>query len=111
MRRAVREMDVKVVDLALGEQFSEIAGVSSARRCLGLVAIFLLVRRDERLGPSIVSTNFFLPELQDRLRWRVMNRGLQPAGVRLLNAREGGMDRIDRKRKSQTFAREHLRVS
>ena len=111
MCRAVREVHVKVVDFASGKQIGEIAGVSSAHCCLDLVAIFLLVCRDERLGPSILSANFFLPELQDRLRWRVMNLRLQPAGMWMSNARERGMDRAARKSKSQTLERERLRVA
>ncbi len=111
MCRAVREVHVKVVDVVSGKQIGEIGGVSSAHRRLDLVAIFLLVCRDERIGPSIFRASFLLPESDDRLWWRVVNRGVQPAGMCVSNARERRMDRTNREGKSQMFEREHLRVA
>ena len=111
MRGAVREVNMKMVDLLALEEFREIAGVSRPRRRLHPAAIFLVVRLDQRLRPALFRARLFFPEPQDRRRRRVMNRRLQPPGMRVPNAGQRRMNRTDRESEPQPFEREHLRVA
>src|ERR1044072_851971 len=111
MRRAVREVHMKMADLVPCKQLPEVGRVSGPGSGLDPRAILLFVRRDECLRPSIFRASFIFPK-PENWRWRgVMNRRLQSAGVRVSNTRQRRMNGTDEQGESQPFEGEHLRVA
>src|SRR5947207_637320 len=95
VRRAVGEMNVKMIDSIAREKVREIERI--ARTLLGpdLVPVFPLMSIYEFLGPFAGCFRILLPNSQDFLRWRVTDRGAELGDMFVTQTRKRRVNRAN----------------
>src|SRR5437899_11675171 len=105
-------MYVQIIDSVSREEISEIECVARAQACLRARAIFLLVLIDEFAWPfpsCAACFRLFLPDSQNFLRRRVVNRRARPGDMLVPQTAERGLTGSSRPRDSEPLERQHPR--
>ena len=75
MGRAIREMDMEMLDVSALEQFGKVKGIARALDRFVAPAIFFFMKIDKRGRPMAPRLCIFLPHPKDLLRRRVTHGG------------------------------------
>ena len=111
VRRAVGEVNVKMIDSIAREKVREIERIARTLLGLDLVPVFPLVPIYELLGPFAGCFRILLPNSQDFLRWRVTDRGAELGDMFVTQTREWRVNRANLEGDTKPFQRQHLSIA